>query len=323
MTKMINTVCGPVSSDEMGITLMHEHLQFGYAGWYAHTNKPQDKEKNLAIALKAMDDLKACGVKTYIDATPADSGRDPEFCREVSEKSGVNIVCSTGLYTEAQGGWSYFKFQSLLADGVEILTDLFTKEIEEGIGNTGIKAGVIKVATGLNAITDHEKMALQAAARAQKRTGLPIITHTEAGTMGPEQVDILLSEGANPKQIAIGHAGGSADLKYHTRILDKGVNLAFDRLGLDAELWCAGPDKFRKGCIVGLISMGYVSQLMFSHDVVLNWLGGEVIFPKEIVGNWYPTHVFKNIIPDLKKSGVTDEQIRTIMFENPRKMFEG
>lgn len=319
----MNTVCGPVSVEEMGITLMHEHLQYGYAGWYAHTNKPQDKEKTLAVALKAMEDIKACGVKTYVDATPSDSGRDPEFYCQVSKASGVNIVCSTGLYTEAQGGAPYFKFQSLLTDGVELLAELFTKEVQEGIGDTGIKAGVIKVATGANAITDYEMMILKAAAKAQQKTGAPIITHTEAGTMGPEQADILLAEGANPKQIAIGHAGGCADLKYHARILDKGVNLAFDRLGLDAELWSAGPDKFRKGCIIGLISMGYASQLMFSHDVVLNWLGGEVVLPQEIVGNWYPTHIFKNVIPDLQKSGVTEEQIRTIMVENPKKLFEG
>ncbi len=323
MSAMISTVCGPVSSDEMGITLMHEHLQYGYAGWYAHTNKPRDNEKILGVALKAMDDIKGCGVKTYVDATPGDSGRDPEFYCEVSKKSGVNIVCSTGLYTEDQGGSPYFKFQSLLTDGVELLADLFAKEIEEGIGDTGIKAGVIKVATGFNAITDYERTILQAAGRTQKKTGVPIITHTEAGTMGPEQVEILLAEGANPKQLMIGHAGGSADLKYHAKILDTGVNLAFDRLGLDAELWCAGPDKFRKGCIVGLISMGYVNQLILSHDVVLNWLGGDVILPEEIVGNWYPTHVFKNVIPELKKSGVTDEQIHTMTVDNPRKMFEG
>lgn len=142
-----------------------------------------------------------------------------------------------------------------------MFTELFTNEIEEGIGDTGVKAGVIKVATGFGTITDYEKMVLQAATRAQKRTDVPIISHTEAGTMGPEQVDILVAEGANPKQIAIGHAGGSADLKCHVSILDKGVNLAFDRLGLDAELWKAGPDKFRKGCIVALISMGYTSFL--------------------------------------------------------------
>jgi len=323
MAKMINTVCGPVSTDKMGTTLMHEHIQYGYAGWYAHTNKRQDKKKALAISLKAMEDIKACGVKTYVDATPGDSGRDPGFLKEISEKSGINIVCSTGLYTDCQGGSPYFKFQALLTDGVELLAELFIKEIVEGIGDTGIKAGVIKVATGLGAITDYEKMVLQAAARASKKTGVPIISHTEAGTMGPEQVDILVSEGANPKKLSIGHAGGSADLKYHCKILDKGVNLAFDRLGLDAELWSAGPDKFRKGSIVGLISMGYANQLIFSHDVVLNWLGGDVLLPKEIVGNWYPTHLFKNIIPDLKKAGVTDAHINTIMVENPRKMFEG
>jgi phosphotriesterase-related protein len=323
MSTIINTVCGPVSSDNIGITLMHEHIQFGYAGWYAHTNKQYDKSCARDIALKAMDDIKACGVKTYVDATPADSGRDPEFYKEISDKSGVNIVCSTGLYTEGQGGWVYFKFQSLFTNGVDMLTELFVNEIEKGIGDTGIKAGVIKVATGMDTITEYEKMALQAAARAQKKTGVPIISHTEAGTMGSDQVDILLAEGANPKQIAIGHAGGSADLKYHVGILDKGVKLAFDRLGLDAELWKAGPDKFRKGCIVALISMGYANQLILSHDVVLNWLGAEVILPKEIVGNWYPTHVFKNVIPDLKNARITDEDIHTIMHENPKSMFEG
>ncbi len=323
MSRMVNTVCGKISSDDLGITLMHEHIQYGYTGWYAHTNKKRDIEKARSIALKAMSDIRECGVKTYVDATPGDSGRDPDFYREISEKSGVNIVCSTGLYTEAQGGAPYFKFQSLLTDGVEMLTELYTHEILEGIGDTGVKAGVIKVATGYGAITDYEKMALQAAGRAQKATGVPIITHTEAGTMGLEQADILLAEGANPKQIAIGHAGGSADLKYHAGILDKGVNLAFDRLGLDAELWKAGPDKFRKGCIVALIAMGYAGQLICSHDVVLNWLGGEVVLPREIVGNWYPTHLFKNIIPALKNAGVAEEYIHTITVENPRKMFAG
>lgn len=323
MSSMLNTVCGPVSSDKMGVTLMHEHIQYGYAGWYAHTNKAYDKENASAIALKAMADIKSCGANTYVDATPADSGRDPVFYKSISEKSGVNIVCSTGLYTDGQGGSPYFKFQSILNDGVDMLTELFVNEIEAGIADTGIKAGVIKVATGYNTITDYEKMILQAAGRTQKKTGVPILTHTEAGTMGVEQADILLAEGANPKQIAIGHAGGSADLKYHAAILDKGVKLAFDRLGLDAELWKAGPDRFRKGSIVALVSMGYANQLILSHDVVLNWLGAAVTLPQEIAGNWYPTHIFKNIIPAFKNAGITEEHINTIMLENPKNMFEG
>ncbi|MGV8057319.1 MAG: phosphotriesterase [Smithellaceae bacterium] len=323
MTRMINTVCGPVSSDQMGTTLMHEHIQYGYVGWYAHTSKKQDREKSLNIALRAMDRIQARGVKTYVDATPADSGRDPEFYKEISEKSGVNIVCSTGLYTEAQGGTPYFKFQALFTNGVEMLTEWFIKEIEEGIGDTGVKAGVIKVATGLGVITDYEKMVLQAAARAQKKTGVPLISHTEGGTMGPEQVEILLAEGANPAQIAIGHAGGSADLKYHAGILDKGVNLAFDQFGIESEIFKSGQDKFRKASVIGLISMGYAGQLIFSHDAVLISLGAPLVMPKGMAGYWYPTHLFKNIIPDLKKAGITDAHIHTIMVENPRKMFEG
>lgn len=323
MNGMINTVCGPISSGEIGTTLMHEHIQYAYVGWYAHTNIKNDKKKLFDVAMKAMEDIKACGVKTFVDATPNDCGRDPLFYKEISQASGVNIVCSTGLYTEAQGGTPYFKFHASLIDGVEMLTELFTAEIEEGIGDTGIKAGVIKVATGQGGISEYEEMVLRAAGRAQKKTGVPIITHTEAGTMGPEQVDILLSEGANPKQIAVGHAGGSADLKYHAGILDTGVNLAFDRLGLDAELWKAGPDKFRKASIAGLISMGYAGQLIFSHDTVLNWLGRPVELPEEMVGNWYPTHIFKHIIPDLKTAGVPEEVLHKIMTENPRKMFEG
>jgi len=323
MSKKVNTVCGPVSAGEIGTTLMHEHIQYGYVGWYAHTNMKNDRKKIFDVAMKAMEDIKACGVKTFVDATPADSGRDPLLYKEISEASGVHIVCSTGLYTEAQGGTPYFKFHASLIDGVEMLTELFVAEIEEGIGDTGIKAGVIKVATGMGVISDYERMILRAAGRAQKKTGVPIITHTEAGTMGPEQVDILVSEGANPKQIAVGHAGGSADLKYHSRILDKGVNLAFDRLGLDAELWKAGPDKFRKASIAGLISMGYASQLIFSHDTVLNWLGRPVELPKEMVGNWYPTHIFEHILPDLQAAGVPEKALRAILTDNPRKMFEG
>jgi phosphotriesterase-related protein len=323
MANKINTVTGPISPDKLGITLMHEHIQYDYAGWYANTCQKYDKEKARKIALTALNDVTAEGVNTYVDATPNDSGRDPEFLKELSEASGVNIICTTGLYTEGQGGAPYFKFRGGLEDVTDMMHKLFVTELTKGICDFGIKAGIIKVATGLDVITDFEKNILEAAGRAQKDTGVPVITHTEGGTMGPEQVDILVGAGANPKQLSIGHAGGSADLKYHCEILDKGVFLAFDRLGLDADLWMAGPDKFRIGCIVGLIAMGYADQLIFSHDVVLNWPGGDVVLPPEFVGNWYPTHVFKHIIPKLKESGVTDDQIETIMVKNPRRLFEG
>jgi phosphotriesterase-related protein len=323
---MVNTVLGEISPDELGMTLMHEHVIYGYAGWYADaTMSPFDRENLVKTAVKTMGELKNYGLKTYVDATPNDSGRDPELLKEISEKSGMNIICSTGLYTEAEGAAAYFKFRNNITDGTKEIYELYKKEITEGIGNTGVKAGVIKVATGLGAITGYEKMVLRAAARTQKETGVPIITHTEAGTMGPEQAGLLISEGADPRHIMIGHSGGSADLGYHTSILDNGVYLAFDRMGLDAPLWHAGPDKLRLGCIIGLIGMGYADKLMLSHDYVIRWLGRPTLplLPEEYVENWHPIHISKDIIPAFKRAGVTDEQIDTIMVENPRRIFGG
>jgi len=323
--KMVNTVTGPVSSDTLGVTLMHEHVTYGYTGYFVDdTIAPFDREAVLASALKRMEDIKACGVKTFVDATTNDSGRDPLFLKELSEKSGVNIVCSTGLYREEEGGSPYFKFRSTLPmfDVVAEIAELFEAEITRGIGKTGVKAGVLKVATGHGSISPYEEKCLRAAGRVQKATGVPIITHTESGTMGPEQVDILVSEGANPKQIMSGHAGGRCDFPYHLSILDKGVYLAFDRLGIDVPPHMC--DAWRKGSLIGLIGLGYAKQLMMSHDSIIKFLGR----PMEellaaVMPNYYPTHVFKNIIPALKEAGVTDDTITTIMQDNPRRLFAG
>ena len=329
MANSVNTVTGAISLSDLGNTLMHEHLLVGFTGWFAdNTRWPFDRGAALKKSLKAMEDIKACGVKTYVDATTNDMGRDVMFMKEVSEKSGVNIVCSTALYTEEKGAPFYFRRVDALGGegcGVREISELFETEITKGIENTGVKAGVIKVATGMGAITPYEEMILTAAARAQKATGVPIITHTEEGTMGPEQADLLISEGANPRQVMIGHSGGSGDLRYHASILNRGVYLAFDRMGLN---YCFSPptsDSLRIACVLGLMSMGYADKLIFSHDCCLNFLGkpADLTYVKEVVKDWYPTHVFKDIIPVLKGAGVTDDQLNTVMVENPRKIFQG
>jgi len=153
--KMVNTVTGAISTDQLGVTLMHEHIVYGYTGYFVdETIAPFDHADIIARAMKRMDDIKACGVKTFVDATPNDSGRNPELLKEIAEKSGVNIVCATGLYREEEGGAPYFKHRSTLPifDVVKEMEELFATEITRGIGKTGIKAGVIKVATGLGHI---------------------------------------------------------------------------------------------------------------------------------------------------------------------------
>jgi phosphotriesterase-related protein len=194
------------------------------------------------------------------------------------------------------------------------------REITEGIGKTKVKAGVIKVATGNGRISPYEEMVLRAAARAQKETGIPIITHTEAGTMGPEQADLLISEGVSPQRIMIGHMCGSADLKYHISVLEKGAYIAFDRIGLEV----IHQDTVRRACIVGLISIGYADRIMLSHDSVIRMLGRSIEEARALIlPNWVPTHIFKTIIPALRESGVSAEKIKLMMVENPRRLFAG
>jgi phosphotriesterase-related protein len=325
MNKSVNTVLGRVSPDELGKTLMHEHFFFGYPGYNGNSVYPVDRDDVLRVSMETADKLKAHGVKTVVDATPNDSGRDPELLKMISEKTGLNIVCSTGYYYEGEGAPAYFKFKQGLGIAEEEIYEMYMKEILEGIGNTGVKAGVIKLGTSKDVITDYEKMFFKIAARVQKETGIPIITHTQEGTMGPEQAELLISEGADPKKILIGHMDGNTDVKYHLRTLEQGVFVGFDRIGLQGFVG-APMDNERVALLLGLIAAGYADQLMMSHDKVNYWLGKVPDWPEELaklVINWEMTHIFENIIPQLKSRGVSDEKIDTILVKNPNRIFGG
>lgn len=320
MTK-VNAVLGPISVDELGQTLIHEHLVLSYTGWECDAlAPPYDREAAITACVDALKGAKAYGMKTLVDATANDMGRDVELQKAVSERLSINIICATGMYTERQGKTGYLKFRSPMFDTTTEVYETFMKEITQGIGETGVKAGVIKVATGRGQISRYEENILKAAARAQKDAGVPIITHTEAGTMGPEQADLLISEGADPKRIVIGHIGGNANLQYHISVLEKGVYIAFDRLGIDSLF----PDTLRKACIIGLVGIGYAERIMLSQDYAPYWTGRSPEMPdseKKLIANWSYVHVFKNIIPALKEAGISDEKINTMMAENPRRLF--
>jgi phosphotriesterase-related protein len=319
----VNTVLGPVSPDELGVTLMHEHLISAYSGWECDAlAPPYNREAAAKACVDALKEARGYGLKTMVDATASDMGRDVELQKIVSERLGINIICATGFYTERYGKTGYFRFRSQAYDIVAEVCETMVKEITQGIGNTGVKAGVIKVGTGHARISSYEEKIVKAAARAQKETGVPIITHTEAGTMGPEQADLLISEGADPKCIVIGHMCGNADLNYHISVLEKGVNIAFDRLGIDAIF----PDKLRKDCLIALIGIGHADRIMLSQDCWAYWLGRPFEFSdavKPFLANWSYVHVFNNIIPALKEAGVSEDKINTLMVENPRRLFSG
>jgi phosphotriesterase-related protein len=317
MATSINTVTGTTSPEQLGTTLMHEHLLIGWAGWELDCAAPRfDRKVALKNCVERLKEVRDLGLKSFVDPCPMDIGRDVTFMAEVADASGVNIICATGLYKEDLGNTAYFKQRS-----VDDIADVYVSEIQKGIGTTGIRAGIIKCATGKDQVTKYEEQCLRAASRAHKKTGVPITTHTEDGTMGREQLDIFASEGVDLSHVIIGHSCGASDLRYHTDMLDRGCTLGFDRFGLDF----LHPDKLRLAALIGLIGVGYESQLVLSHDTVACWLGRGMDLPPELakkVENWTPTHVFKNIVPALKRAGVTEAKIHTLMVENPRRYFQ-
>ncbi len=321
---MINSVLGPISPDKLGTTLVHEHFVFAYPGWFADdTMAPVDAKAIFKTDLAVIKTAQKYGIKTIIDATTNDvGGRDPILYKKLAKKTGINIICSTGLYTEHEGSPAYWTTKAIWGmDISKMMSELFIKEITQGIGKTGVKAGVIKIGSGPK-MSAYETAVHKAAVVAQKATGVPIITHTEGPTGGVEQADLLLAEGANPKKVMIGHVSNSKDIEYHKAILAKGVYIAFDRIGLDIIT----PFDVNVKNVSELCKQGYAKQIMLSHDTVNVWLGRQTVLPDKFLpafANWRIDHISKEFIPALKAEGVTDEQVKTMMVDNPRNLFLG
>lgn len=321
----VNTVLGPISADQLGVTLIHEHLNDVYPGWECDAMaKNLDRRQIADICVKKLEKARALGLVSFVDPAAADMSRDVELTKEVSNRTGINIVLATGMICERIGKSGYWKTRSRWFDATTEMYESFMKEITQGIGNSGVKAGVIKVAISVS-ITPYDEMILRAGARVQKETGLPLIAHTEDGAMSLETADILASEGADPKRTVIAHICCTADMKYLAAVLAKGVYLGFDRMGDAGPI----PVSLKTACLIGLLGIGHADRILLSSDHV-GYMQGRP-WPWDIPGhpltpmfaNWSYSNIFQNIVPALKNAGVTDEKINTMLVDNPRRLFAG
>lgn len=322
---MINTVLGPIEAKDLGKTLMHEHLIYGFCGFQGdYTLGGFDELLCIRENMKWLTPLKEkYGFRTIVDATNNECGRDPFFLAKMATIMDLNIICSTGFYYEPASAFMYWKFRSGFADVETEMYEMMRTELTKGIGNTGIKAGVIKLASSANQITPFEEKFFRAAARNNRETGATIITHTEAGTMGPEQAKLLIDNGANPKDIAIGHMCGNTDLDYHERVLQYGVFDSFDRFGLEGDLFNTPTDEERCDMIAALLDKGYEDQILMSHDSVTVELGRPRPVPKDDLDFMAHANILNipdRVIPMLKERGVTDAQLDKIFIANPAKV---
>lgn len=317
----VNTVLGQMDSADLGRTLIHEHALVGFPGWFLDNRQPKfERQQALAVVVEAFARLKDYGVRTVVDPCPSDLGRDVEFYAEVAQRTGLNFICATGLYYEAAGLTYTFRRME-----EEAIADIFQKEIEDGVGQTGIRPGVIKIASGKGErMSAYERKTIGAAGKAAKRTGLPVLSHTEQCCCGHEQIDLITGAGVRADRLLVGHSDGTEDVEYQASLAARGVFVGFDRFGL--EIYAS--DEQRMTNLKALVDRGYRAQIMMSHDYVACWKGGVPglppgVLPEHNMPNWQPTHIFERIIPELKRRGMTEADFDAILSDNPRRFLMG
>jgi len=316
----VNTATGSIETSKLGTTLMHEHV-FIVTPEIAQ-NFPKDwgdEEQRIADAIARMNELKSRGVDSIVDLTVIGLGRYIPRIKRVAEKTGINIIAATGIYTYNDVPmYFHFRGPGTILGGPELMTEMFVKDIEEGIADSGVKAAILKCATDQQGVTPGVERVLRAVAQAHRRTGVPISTHTHAHTeRGVDQQRIFEEEGVDLSRVIIGHSGDTTDLDYLERVIARGSYIGMDRFGIDTIL----PFEDRVNTVARMCERGHVGKMVLSHDAACfsDWLP-QIVYT--MMPNWHYLHIHNDVIPALKQRGVTEDQITTMLVDNPRKIFE-
>lgn len=315
MPDMIQSVSGLLSVDELGTTLMHEHIlqanwsmRMSYKDWF-------DYDSFIEWAAVDVGRTKEMGIKTLVEQTPVCLGRDIHAIKDVAERTGMQIIVSTGFfYTENQ--WMFGRAE-------ENFVKWLMKDIEEGIQDTDIRPGLIKCGTDTPGITELNCTLLKAHARTSKLSGLPIATHSwHKNRSGIGQMDIFEEEGLNPKKILVGHCGDTNDIPYLEELLRRGCYIGLDRFGDDAK----NPLESRVNTLMELCDRGWIRQLMISHDYVsfvdlgnFEWETKRHQDPDDAKYN--SRYIHRYVLPLLREKGFGEEEITQLLQGNPRAYF--
>ena len=304
----LNTARGAIDTTDLGVTLMHEHVFI--LSPEITDNYPEvwgDEAKREADAIARLNELKSRGVDSIVDLTVIGLGRYIPRIARIAAATDINIVVATGVYTYNDVPM-YFHFTGpggALGDG-EPMVDMFIRDIEHGIADTGVKAAILKCATDEPGVTPGVERVLRAVAQAHRRTGVPISTHTHAATRrGLEQQRIFADEGVDLTRVVIGHSGN-------------GSYIGMDRFGADVFL----PFEDRVNTVAAMCERDHADKMVLSHDAAcfIDWLPEEMV--PVVLPNWHYLHIHNDVIPALKDRGVTDEQLTTMLVDNPRRIFE-
>ena len=251
---VIRTVTGDIAPEKLGVCYAHEHV-LGYP-----PDPNEDEDFFMTSEPAATHELiwfRQAGGQAVVEMSPSDYGRNAAGLRRISQVTGVNIICVTGHHKEK------FSLQWTTNATVDDMTQEFIRDITIGIDGTDIKAGLIKCGSSLNTITPNEHKVFLAAARTHLETGVSITTHTEAGTMGLEQIALLQGEGVSPENIIIGHVDRRLDWDYLLPLAETGAYMIFDQISKEKYY----PDATRIEFIKRLVDAGHGQQILLSCDL--------------------------------------------------------
>ncbi len=319
----VESARGPVELADLGPTLMHEHVfvlatehvqNYGSDWW--------DEEVRVADAIGKLNSLHATGIHTIVDPTVWGLGRYIPRIQRIAAQTPVNIIVATGLYVYEELPQQYaYRGPGLMIDIPEPLVTDFVRDINEGIGDTGVKAAFLKCCMETAELSPGVERIARAIARAHAETGAPITVHTS----GPHQtgrhaVRIFSGEGVDLSKVMIGHAGDSNDLDYLVELADQGVLLGMDRFGLD--IFNPGAERIKT--VAALAARGYASSMVLAHDAncFIDYFGAAHDQVRAAAApNWHYEHIGDDVLPSLLDAGVTQEQLDTMLIENPVRYF--
>jgi phosphotriesterase-related protein len=317
---VLNTAHSAIDVGDLGVTLMHEHVFIMTTE--IMENYPEswgDGAKREADAVARLNELKSRGVDTIVDLTVVGLGRYIPRIARIAAQTELNIVVATGLYTYNDVPM-YFHYlgPGAALGGPEPMVEMFVRDIEHGIADTGVKAAILKCATDEPGVTPGVERVLRAVAQAHRQTGVPISTHTHAATRrGLEQQRIFAEEGVDLGRVVIGHSGDTTDIAYLEELIAEGSYLGMDRFGVDAFL----STEDRVATVATMCERGHADRMVLSHDASCYFDA----LPEETLPvalpNWHYLHIHDDVIPALKQRGVTDEQLTTMLVDNPRRIF--
>ena len=303
----VMTVNGEVRGEDLGIVDYHEHLAFDVS------DRLQQEDKDFALndPDKSADELKAwiqAGGRTIIDMTAIDFGRNIHKVQRVAELvPEAHIIVITG-YNKP-----HFCDQSVWdTPEAELITSCI-RDIKVGIGDTGVRAGIVKGGSGYNTFNKYDQKLLRIAAKVHLETDVPIITHTEAGTMGFEQVEYLVSFGVHPERICLSHMDRNPDFWVHRRIAQTGTYLGYDCPGKIKY----GPDELRNNVLQRLIEAGLGQRILLGNDL------GRPSYWRHYGGGPGLNYVLTKYIPRLRAEGYNRGMIDDLLIHNPRRFLTG